>query len=298
MLPPSLLLAIPPLLWAGNFVVGRAMHADIGPAALTFWRWACAALVLLPLAAPALRRDWRAAAGAWRLIAVLAATGVFGFQYVVYRGLATTTAINGVLIIASVPCVIPLIAYVLDGSRIGYRHALGVAVSLIGVAVIVLKGNLAAMASLAVTPGDLWMALAALLWSLYSVLVRRRPAVLPPVVLLFACVIVGLAMTAPLYAWESAHGSALVLSVDTVLAIAYVGVFASAVAFLCWNRGVALVGASVAGLYLHLMPVFAAILAMLFLDERPAPYHGVGLVMIGIGLFLATTAGGGTVKPR
>ncbi len=113
------LLLIPPLLWAGNFVVGRGIHGDIPPVALTFWRWVVAACVLLPLAGGA---TWRARASVrreWRLLIVLALTGVVGFQYVVYQGLRSTTAINGVLIIATVPAIIPLFAYGLDGVR---RH--------------------------------------------------------------------------------------------------------------------------------------------------------------------------------
>lgn len=124
-----LLLIVPPLCWAGNFVVGRAIHGEIPPVGLTFWRWAVAAAVLLPIAGA---ETWRARAvirRQWPLLTVLALSGVVGFQFVVYQGLHSTTAINGVLIIATIPAVIPVFAYALDGARITPRQALGILVS-------------------------------------------------------------------------------------------------------------------------------------------------------------------------
>ena len=287
---PYLLLIIPPLCWAGNFVVGRAMHADIPPAALTFWRWAVAAAVLLPFAAVdgwRLRRDLLPH---WRLLAVLAASGVVGFQYCVYRGLQTTTAINGVLIIATIPAVIPAIAYGLDGARVNLRQAAGIALSMLGVGIVILQGDLARVAERSLAPGDAWMALAVPMWALYSVLVRRLPALVPPLVLLLAAVLIGLVLAAPLYAADIAAGRNFAVELPTLAAVGYVGVFASVIAFACWNRGVRAVGAAKAGLFIHLMPVFAALLATLFLDERLEAFHFVGGALIAAGLYLSSTA--------
>lgn len=289
-----LLLVIPPLCWAGNFVVGRAIHDDITPVSLTFWRWIVAAAVLLPLAGGA---TWRARAAVrreWRLLVVLAATGVVGFQFVVYQGLRTTTAINGVLIIATIPAVIPAIAYGLDATRVGRRQIAGIAVSMAGVAAIVLRGDADLAVSLRFNAGDLWIALAVPMWALYSVLVRRRPIDLPPLVMLLTIVLIGLAMLAPGYLWDRAAHGGFAPTPATLAAIAYVGVAASVVAFVCWNRGIAGVGASKAGLFLHLMPVFAAILAVIFLGERIHPYHGAGMGLIAAGLYLSSTARSGT----
>lgn len=287
-----LLLVVPPLCWAGNFVVGRAIHAEIPPAALTFWRWAVAAAVLLPLAGLDAWRARQVIRRQWPLLAMLALTGVVGFQFVVYQGLHSTTAINGVLIIATIPAVIPAIAYALDGDRITARQGLGILLSTLGVAIIVLRGNLAAALSLDVAAGDLWIATAVPMWALYSVLVRRRDAALPPLALLLAIVGIGLAVLAPGYALEFAGTGGFAPSGAALAAIAYVGIAASVVAFWCWNRGIAGVGANKAGLYLHLMPVFAALLAVVFLGERLYPYHGIGMALVAGGLFLSSTAGG------
>ena len=288
---PYLLLVIPPLCWAGNFVVGRAMHADIPPAALTFWRWAVAAAVLLPIAGAAAWRLQRDLVRHWRLLAILAASGVVGFQYCVYRGLQTTTAINGVLIIATIPAAIPAIAYALDGSRLRLRQAAGIALSTLGVGIVILQGDLALLAARRLAPGDAWMALAVPMWALYSVLIRRLPGAVPPLVLLFATAVIGLVLLVPLYAQERAAGRGFTVELPTLAAIGYVGVFASVIAFACWNHGVRSVGAAKAGLFIHLMPVFAAVLATLFLDERLEAFHFVGGALIAAGLYLSSTAG-------
>jgi drug/metabolite transporter (DMT)-like permease len=285
------LLLIPPLCWAGNFVVGRAVHDDIPPIALTFWRWVVAAAILLPLAAA---KAWQARATLSRaglLLVLLALTGIVGFQFVVYQGLRSTTSINGVLIIAATPAVIPAFAYALDGARITVRQAAGIAVSTLGVAIIVLRGNPALALDLRLAPGDLWIALSVPMWALYSVLVRRRPAALSPLALLLAIVVIGLVVLAPAYLWELDRRGGFEPTPTTLAAIAYVGIAASVLAFWCWNRGVALVGASKAGLYLHLMPAFAALLAVVFLGEQIYAYHIGGLCLIAAGLYLSSTAG-------
>jgi drug/metabolite transporter (DMT)-like permease len=287
-LVPVLLLTIPPLCWAGNFVIGRAMHAEIPPAAFTFWRWVVAFSALAPFVAVAL---WRRRQAVWHhlgWVAVLALTGMFTFQYAVYRGLHTTTAINGALIIATIPVFIPAIAFVIDGSRLALSQALAVAVSLAGVIVIILRGNIAALAELTLQPGDLWMLLAAFAWSVYSVVVRNRPAALPPLPALLAQIITGLLLLAPLYAAERAAGAAFALTPATAATLLYVGIFASVIAFICWNAGVARLGATRAGQFIHLMPLFAAGLAVSFLGETLQRYHAAGLVLIALGLVLAS----------
>jgi drug/metabolite transporter (DMT)-like permease len=294
---PYLILVVPPLCWAGNFVVGRAIHADISPLALTFWRWVVAAAVLLPLAGRPLWRERRIVFRHLGRIGLLALTGVAVFQFAVYQGLRTTTAISGTLIIATVPVLIPVFAWVLDRTRLSRRQALGIALSLAGVTVVILKGDLAQVRRFAFVPGDLWMLVAVVAWSLYSVVVRRRPAGLPPLALLLAVVLAGLALLLPLWLAEFWRAGGFRPTPATLAAIAYVGVFASVIAFICWNEGVARVGAARAGLFIHLMPVFAAGLAILFLGERLHGYHGVGVALVAAGLLLSSWAPAAAAKP-
>ncbi len=288
-----LFLVIPPLCWAGNFVVGRAVEGEIPPMALTFWRWVVAGAVLLPFAAG---DTWRARAAIRRhagLIAALAVTGVFCFQYFVYLGLQTTTAVNGALIVATIPLAIPVFGYLLDRARLARRQALGIAVSLLGVGVVILRGDPLAAADLALTPGDLWIFLAVPMWAVYSVLVRRRPADVPPLALLLATILFGFPILLPAYLIELGSGAAFTPTPWTLLAIGYVGIFASVLGFVFWNRGVARIGAAKTGLFIHLMPVFAALLAVIFLGERLQPFHAPGILLVAAGLYLSSTAKSG-----
>ena len=287
-----LILLVPPLCWAGNFVVGRAVHADIPPVALTFWRWAVAALVLLPLAGVDAWARRAVVLRHWRLLSQLAATGVVGFQVFVYQGLRTTTAINGVLIVATIPVAIPIVAFVLDGEGVTGRQATGIALSLLGVALVVLKGSPQQLFDLHFAEGDLWMLLAVPAWAFYTVLLRRRPAGLPPLTLLLATVLPGLLILAPGLIAERALRGGFVATLPVLTSILYVGVIASVLAFACWNHGVARVGAARAGLYIHLMPVFATALAVAFLGEPLHPYHLSGVAAIASGLWLSSTASG------
>ncbi|MBK8210931.1 MAG: DMT family transporter [Rhodospirillales bacterium] len=290
-LSPWLILLVPPLCWAGNFVIGRAVHADIPPAALTFWRWAVAALALLPLAGADAWSRRRLILRHWRFLSVLAVSGVVGFQFFVYQGLQTTTAINGVLIIATIPVAIPIIAFALDGAKVTRRQAVGIALSLLGVAVVVLRGDPRLLLGLHLAEGDLWMFLAVPAWGLYSVVLRRRPAELPPLTLLLATILPGLLLLTLGWGAELALRGGFTASWPLLASILYVGLIASVLAFACWNHGVEQVGAAKAGLYIHLMPVFAAMLAMAFLGETLRGYHFAGVAAIAAGIWLSSTAG-------
>lgn len=287
-LHPYLLLAVAALCWGGNFVLGRAVHADIPPVTLSFWRWAVAGAVLIPLAGAAALAHRRTLLMHWRLILTLAVLGVVSFHIAVYWGLQTTTATNGSLIVATLPVVIPVLSFFINGDVLTGRQAAGIALSLVGVAIIVFRGSLSAVVGLALTPGDGLMLIAMVVWALYSVLLRRVPAELPRLALLLAIVGVGIVFLAPLYAWEVASKGGIALSWSNLLSIAYVALFASVIAYICWNSGVDQVGANVAGQFIHLQPASAAILAIAFLGERLAIYHAAGIAAIAVGIVLTT----------
>lgn len=290
-LPASLLLVIAALCWAGNFVVGRAMHADIPPVTLTFWRWSAAGCVLLPFAAPSVCR-WRAELCRQRLLLLmLALTGVVLFHLFVYTGLHTTTATNAALMLATTPVLIPGFSLLLLKERITLRQGFGIMISLLGVAVIVLRGHLHLIASLTLNPGDLWILLAVPTWALYSVLLRRLPSSLPRLTVLVVIVAIGVVVLAPLYVLEVSRAGAIDVTVETILAIGYVALFASVIAYICWNRAVIEIGANKSGLYLHLMPVFATGLAIILLSETLRAYHLVGVGFIAMGIVLTTRDG-------
>jgi drug/metabolite transporter (DMT)-like permease len=286
-LPPPLLLALAQLLWAGNFVLGRAVSARIPPVALSFWRWAVALALLLPF-------TWRSVRGSWpvvrRSLPILVPLGILGvgnFNTLVYLGLGQTTATNAALLNSACPAFILAVSPLLGGHRPRGRQALGIHLSLSGVLVIVARGDPGTLAALSLNRGDAWVLAAVLSWACYTALLPRRPAGLDPAALLTVLVVIGLAWIAPWYAVELAGGARLQLDVVTVASLAYVGLMASVVAYLAWNEGVAAWGPQRSGPFLHLLPVFAAILATLLLGESFRAYHAAGFALVLTGLRVA-----------
>ena len=281
-----LLLVLTTLFWSGNFIVGRAVHGTVPPIALAFCRWGGAFLVVIGFAWPHLRRDWPVLLRHWRMLLLLAATGIAAFNTFVYIGLGSTTALNGLLMQSTMPAAILLCSFLLFGERPGFVQLLAIAVSLVGVLVIITRGEAWALGRISLNSGDLWMFAAVLAYAVYSALLRRRPPV-HALSLLAAIFALGAAMLVPFLAWESSS-AALALDRTTVLAVLYVAVFPSVLAYFCWNRGVELVGANRAGQFVHLMPVFGSALAILVLGEAFHGYHAAGAALIFAGIVLAS----------
>jgi drug/metabolite transporter (DMT)-like permease len=269
-------------------VVGRAVHESLPPIGLAFWRWVVALAAMLPFAAGSL---WRARKRLREAAPILLALGLLGaatFQTLVYFSLQSTTAINGALIFTLTPVVIVLLSWALFRDRVSALQAFGIAVSFTGAVVVVARGSLEALSHFTINRGDLYMLVADVVWALYSVLLRRTPRL--PGLFDMMCVVaaVGVAALAPLYLWEAARGAAMPLSWGAAATVLYVGLGASIAAFILWNRGVSQVGANRSGLFLHLMPVYSAVLAMLFLGEAVRAFHLVGIALILGGIALAT----------
>jgi len=285
---PYLLLVLTPLFWSGNFVIGRAVHLQVPPLGLSFWRWLVACLILLPFGWGPLRRHWPVLRAHLPLMLVLAILGVANFNTFVYLGLQTTTATNAVLLQSNIPVIIVGLAWLLLGEPVRPRQLMGILFSLAGVLTLITRGDPAVFRTLTLTTGDLWILAAVASWALYSVLLRRRPPGLDPLGFLMFTVIVGVVVLAPFYLWESAGGRQMVLNGVTVATVLYVAVFASVLAYIFWNRAVAEVGPSRAGQFIHLMPVFGTTLSIIFLGERLAAYHLVGALLIVGGILFVS----------
>jgi drug/metabolite transporter (DMT)-like permease len=288
---PYLLLTLTSLFWAGNFVVARGVQGTVPPLALAFWRWTIALCILLPFALPALRREHAAIARSWKILFLLGVIGVGGFNTLVYIGLGTTTATNALLLNSAIPVLIVLIGWLFLGQRVGALQSLGIALSMGGVAAIVLKGEVRGIAGLELSPGDLWVFAAMVDWAIYTVLLRRRPADVSPLSFLFATMVAGLAAITPFFLAEFAGGARPLLTTGSIAALGYIAVFASLLAYLLWNRAVAEVGGNRAGIFIHLMPVFGTLLAIFFLGESFRAYHAAGIALILLGIVLATRPG-------
>jgi len=285
---PYLLLAFAVLCWAGNFIVGRAAREVIPPVAFNFWRWVLALLILLPFAGPALWRTRWIALRHWRPIALLALTGLTSFHTCVYLGLGRTEALNGFVTFAISPLFFGLFAWLLFEDPVRPRQILGVGLSIAAALTVVSRGQPSALLGLEVNPGDLWLLAAVILWALYSVLLRLRPADLPPLAFLAAVILVALIQLAPLYALELLlTGRTVELGWTSAAGLGYVALFASVLAYIAWNQGVREAGPVPAGAALQLMPLFGAGLAILFLGETLAGFHLLAAGLIGLGLWLA-----------
>ncbi|MDX5364010.1 MAG: DMT family transporter [Pseudazoarcus pumilus] len=284
---PYLLLTLAALFWSGNMVVGRGVHEAVPPFALAFWRWVIALACVAPLALPHLRTQWPLVKKHWKALVVLGLLGVGGFNTLVYIGLHSTTATNAAILNSVIPIMTIALAFALLGRRLGGMEAVGVAVSLAGVGMIVARGDLATLLTLTLNRGDLWLLAAVLVWGLYTVGLHWRPPIRP--MLLFAiCAVVGLIALTPFYVWELASGQAIAMSGPALMAIAYVGIFPGFLGHVFYNAGVAAVGPNQGSLFIHLMPVFGTLLAATFLGERPYWFHFAGMALILSGIFLTT----------
>lgn len=289
-LPPAFLLSVSAFVWGGNFVVARWAHLDIPPLSLTFWRWVLAAALLTPFVGREMWRHRAVIRENFGLLFVLALTGMVMFHSFTYIALHTTTAINATFVLASMPMVIPLVSLIMGDERLNPRQALGIGISVLGVVAIVSRGQVDVLLNLSFTPGDLWVLAAVVAWSVYSVLLRRKPADLPPMVLLGTTNWMAIVILVPFYLWELGEKGGFAITASTLLVIGYVAVFASIVAFVCWNAGVARMGANKAGLFIHLIPLFATLMSMAFLGESLKSYQLIGIVPIVLGIYLTTTA--------
>ncbi|MFV2038349.1 MAG: DMT family transporter, partial [Paracoccaceae bacterium] len=274
------------LFWSGNWVLGRAVRADIPPLALNFWRWSLAAVLLAPFAIPKLRAEYAALRSGWLVIVGLALSGAAVFQSMVYIGLRSTEAINALLLNATGPVFVILIAWGALGQRTTARQLSGIAVSFIGAVYLVARGDLSGIFSVQFNIGDVWILAAMVVWGVYSVLLMLKPAGVSPVVLVFCISVGGALFMLPLWLWE---GVPVALNGSTLLSVGYTGVFASVLAFLAFNAAVARIGPSRAVYFLHLMPVFGAVLAILFLGEKLQPYHLIGFPIALTGVLWATS---------
>jgi drug/metabolite transporter (DMT)-like permease len=284
---PYLLLTLAVLFWSGNFVVGRAVRADIPPIALAFWRWTCASLLVVFLAWPHLKPDLPMVKRHWPILTLLSILGVASFNTLVYTGLKWTIALNAFLMQAMMPVLIVALSFLLFREKISGRQTLGVVLSLGGAMVIIVQGNINTLLSLSLNQGDILIFMAVVCYAGYSVLLRRRSP-MHPLSFLSVTFIIGSLILLPFYLWETFTLCPIHFNRSTLLAIGYVAVFPSIVSYFCFNRGVELVGANRAGLFMYLMPVFGSLMAIGFLGESLHWYHGAGIILIAPGILLAT----------
>jgi len=285
---PYTLLTMTVLFWAGNSVVGRAFATDVPPVAMVFWRWIIAACILLPICAKPLMRDLHIIRSHLPYIIFQGFLSITAFNALLYWGLHYTTVINTSLVQSCMPVVTLALSWLILRKGVSLTAALGIAVSLSGVTWVISRGDFGALISVGFNPGDLLIMVAVILWGLYTVLLAKMPAGLNRLSFVYAMILAGLVFLIPFYMWELSTGADFSLNQNSILAFAYIGIFPSVLAFLCWNKGVEMVGANVAGTFINLSPVFSTILGVLLLGEVLEPFHYPGIALIFIGIWLVT----------
>ena len=279
---------LPPLFWAGNFIVGRAVSDQHAPLGLSFYRWFYATLIITPFTLKSIWKQREIIKRFFWHIVLLAVLSISTFNSLAYISLQYTTATNALLLNSFIPIFILIISALFFSEKVSNKQILGVFISLGGVIAIISKLNIDIILALHVNRGDLWMILAALDWAMYSILLKHlRPIELKPLSFLGVMMIIGTVVLYPIFLTNPFGESNIVWNKNMIMAITYIAIFPSIVSYIAWNHGMHKLGASIGGQYIHLMPLFGAFMAVIFLREHIHLYHIVGACCIGFGLWLS-----------
>lgn len=285
-------LVLTPLFWAGNAVVARGTVENIPPLSMSFWRWVIALAILLPFGLPGILRHRQTIAQHLGSMLALATFSVAAFNSLLYFAAVTTTATNIALINATIPIFVALLAWLLLGDRTRPLQAMGIALALLGILTVVARGDISVLTGLQAQSGDLIMVAAVFSWGLFSVLLRRQAVPLPPLTFLTTQILFGTLIILPFYLADLVWFSGgFELSRGTAMPLLYFAIFPGILAYGFWNHGVHTIGPAKAAIFMYLTPVFASVLAGMFLDESLGLFHVIGGGLILAGLLLATRTG-------
>ena len=276
------------LFWSGNFIVGKAASIyEIPPFSLNFYRWLFAWLILLPFRYKEILKKKDYILNNLGLFIILGVTSITIFNSIVYYSLNFTQVISGVLMISTIPVMIIFISSLLKIEKTNFFQIIGVALSLIGVVFIVTKADIEILKTLNFNKGDLTMVIAMFSWATYSALLKKKKYELSQISLLEVVITFGLVFLIPIYFIEMNMGYLIKLGKPFYLTLTYVVLFPGLCSFFFWIKGISIIGANRSGIFLHLMPIFGAIMAMLIFDEKFMFYHFLGAIFILMGIILS-----------
>ena len=283
-----LFLILATIFWSGNFIVGKAASIfEIPPFSLNFYRWLFAGLILLPFTFKELILKKNYIFENLSFFIILGITSITIFNSIVYYSLHYTQVISGVLMISTIPVWIIFISSILKIEKTNIFQIIGVGLSLLGVIFIITKADLNLIKNLDFNKGDLTMVVAMLSWAIYSALLKKKTYEISQITLLQVVIITGLIFLIPIYIIEMNLGNVIKLDKPFLLTLTYVVLFPGLASFFFWIKGIALIGANRAGAFLHLMPIFGAIMAMVIFKEKFMFYHILGAIFIISGITLS-----------
>ena len=277
------------LFWSGNFIVGKAASFfEIPPFTLNFYRWTFAWIILAPFTLKEIYRSKSHIFKNLKYVLILGVTSITLFNSIVYYSLQFTQVISGVLMISTIPVMIILFSSLLKIEKTNFFQLIGVFFSMLGVVVIVSQLNLEKIKELSFNKGDLSIIIAMLSWALYSALLKRKKLELSQLSLLQVIISAGLVFLLPVYLVEMNSGRRVALELPFFLTLSYVVLFPGLASFICWIKGIAIIGANRSGIFLHLMPIFSTILAIIIFKEKFMIYHLIGAMLIVTGIVLSS----------
>ncbi len=276
------------LFWSGNFVLGRFVKDDIEPLELAFFRWLFVLIIISPILIKNYVKIFKVVKENLRIVLLLSVLGISSFNTILYFGLSMTTSTNALIINSSVPILILVFSFFILKQKITTNQSFGILLSTIGVLYLVLQGKFENILLLEFNQGDIWVITSSFIWALYSVLMRFKPKEFNDVEFFAVIVFFGFIALLPVYFYQGytvAHELELLKS--NYFVFIYVSVFASTLSFYFWHYGIDKIGASRTGQFTHLMPLFGAFLAYIFLGEVLQTYHILGMILIFIGIYLS-----------
>jgi drug/metabolite transporter (DMT)-like permease len=275
------------LIWSGNFVIARGVYKQIPPVALGFYRWLTASILILPISFKYLKNDFPLLLKSWKLVLIAAVTGISMFNTFIYIGSHYTSAINLALIGNTVsPIVSVILAAIFLKEKISGLKTAGIILCVFGILFLLMKGDFRNLLNMQFSVGDGWMVLAALSFSVYTIMARKKPAAISFLGFLSATFIAGTIMLFPFYLRE-AHNQSFTWSSKLVYTMLYLGLGTSIISFFSWNYSIKQIGASRTALFGNLIPIFSSIEAVIFLNEPFTMIHFISMLLVFAGLLLA-----------
>jgi len=282
------LLIFATLFWSGNFIVGKAASLfEIPPFTLNFYRWLCAWLILAPFTLKEIFQKSNYILKNIKLIIILGITSITIFNSIVYYSLNFTQVISGVLMISTIPVMIIFFSWIFKIEKTNWYQMSGVFFSLLGVLIIITKADIQKLMNLNFNKGDLWMVVAMFSWAIYSALLRKKKFELSHIAFLQTIITTGLIFLLPAYIMEMILGNNLNIHVPFMLTLGYVVLFPGLASFFFWIKGISIIGSNRAGIFLHLMPIFSAMMAIAIFKEKFMSFHLIGAILIITGIILS-----------
>ena len=277
------------LFWSGNFIVGKAASLfEIPPFTLNFYRWTFAWLILAPFTLKEIIHKKNYILKNIKLIIILGITSITIFNSIVYYSLNFTQVISGVLMISTIPVMIIIFCWLFRIEKTNIYQIFGVIFSLSGVVVIITKADLNILLNLNFNKGDIWMVVAMFSWAMYSALLRKKKLELSQLSLLQTIITAGLIFLLPAYLAELSLGYKANINLPFVLTLTYVVLFPGLASFIFWIKGISIIGSNRSGIFLHLMPIFSTIMAIIIFGEKFMIFHLIGAVLIITGIILSS----------